>query len=95
MCTREEQEVLDRKSKKSEILLKKLLDVENVETVTEMLKMQSFGLDSKAKEAQARKDTLLEYDKTAEKRTQVRVLVLKLVIHPPFLVASFQQLNYR
>ena len=73
VCTREEQEVLDRKSKKSEILLKKLLDVENVETVTEMLKRQSFGLDSKAKEAQARKDTLLEYDKTAEKRTQVRV----------------------
>ncbi len=61
MCTRDELEVLNRGSKKSDQLMKKLMG------------------DDKRKEQQStaekRKNTLLEYDRASEKRTQVRILL--------------------
>ena len=53
MCTKEEQEVLNRGSRKSDKLREKLLNN-----------------DAQSK-AERHKNTLLEYDKTSEKRTQV------------------------
>ena len=50
VCTREEKEVLNRGSRKSEQLMKKLMAQEK---------------------AESHKNTLLEYDRTSEKRTQV------------------------
>ena len=50
VCTREEQEVLNRGSRKSEALMKKLTAMDK---------------------AEQHKNTLLEYDRTSEKRTQV------------------------
>ena len=53
VCTKDEQEVLNRGSRKSDQLMKKLLNTE-----------------AKSK-AELHKNTLLEYDKTSEKRTHV------------------------
>ena len=53
VCTREEQEVLNRGSKKSDQLMKKLMS------------------DEAKIKAEKLKNTLLEYDKTSEKRTKV------------------------
>ncbi|TRY66963.1 hypothetical protein TCAL_05511 [Tigriopus californicus] len=57
VCTKEEQEVLNRNSRKSDQLLKKLL--------TNPVEDQSKAL------AEQRKNQLLEYDKNSEKRTKV------------------------
>ena len=65
VCTKEEQEILNRNSKKSEQLLKKLMSHGDGETV--MSKKEEA-----LKKAEEHKRTLLEYDRTCEKRTQVR-----------------------
>lgn len=54
VCTREEKEVLNRGSRKSEQLMKKLMTTSNAQ-----------------EKAEFHKNTLLEYDRTSEKRTQV------------------------
>ncbi len=61
MCTNEEQEVLDRNSRKSETLRNKLM----------MVDKEYAPSDTLAK-AQKHKEKLLEFDQTCEKRTQVR-----------------------
>ena len=57
VCTKEEQEVLNRGSKKSEQLRKKLMEIDT----------NNSGKDK----AEAQKNRLLEYDRTSEKRTKV------------------------
>ena len=54
VCTKEEKEVLNRGSRKSEQLMKKLMSTSNAQ-----------------EKAEFHKNTLLEYDRTSEKRTQV------------------------
>ena len=65
VCTKEEQEVLGRGSRKSESLLKKLLgpDADS---------QSKANYEASLSKAEQHKNTLLEYDATCEKRTQVR-----------------------
>ncbi len=60
VCTREEQEVLDRGSKKSEQLMKKL-----------MSGPKASEEEAALRKAEEHRNMLLEFDRTSEKRTQV------------------------
>ena len=67
VCTREEQEVLNRGSKKSDQLMKKLMGNGNK---NESSASVAVPATSKSK-AENLKNKLLEYDRTSEKRTKV------------------------
>ena len=67
VCTKEEQEVLGRGSRKSEQLLRKLLGPNAEKQEASLTK------------AEKHKNTLLEYDATCEKRTQVCLTLLLLL----------------
>ena len=68
VCTREEQEVLNRGSKKSETLMKKLMGDGNKNGNKNESVPPGFTSKSKAENL---KNKLLEYDRTSEKRTKV------------------------
>ena len=70
VCTREEQEVLNRGSKKSETLMKKLMASNGNWNLNENGIFVQSANTSKSK-AENLKNKLLEYDRTSEKRTKV------------------------
>ncbi len=80
VCTREEQEVLNRNSRKSEQLLKKLLgsDAPSSSSSSSSKGQKKLGekeapsASSDLFRAESHKNRLLEYDETCEKRTKVR-----------------------
>ncbi|KAL1007676.1 hypothetical protein UPYG_G00090070 [Umbra pygmaea] len=66
VCTKEEQDVLQRDSNKSQKLRKKLM-----EGVTESVPHQEAKMKAGLEKALEHKDKLLEYDKNSTRRTQV------------------------
>jgi len=64
VCTREEKEILSRNSRKSEQLLRKLHNTAGNSAA-------NSKEEESLKKAQRRKETLLDYDVTHEKRTKV------------------------
>lgn len=67
VCTREEQEILDRNSKKSKKLLEKLM----TQDIADMNSKEDSVIDKGLQEAIAHKNKLIEYDKSGVRRTKV------------------------
>ncbi len=82
VATREEREVLGRNSRKSEQLLKKLLGPENKVDEAEARR------EAALKKAREHKERLLEFDKTCEKRTQVKYCELFCCYILPYSIVS-------